>query len=184
MTHRPECRGSNVPLSQACGLIVFVRIGGSGCKGNNNNWNNKILHYESCWVGKILAWNVKNVIRKWSQDRRLEIRANHLGLIEAIEGVIRNRLPIISCPKCFTFWSVLIYGLWVVGKTDIPQLLAISFLCSYLALWLELLEAFIDTIYMKCYEKIYNHTTDTPATDADEDSSAGASHGWEILLPM
>lgn len=102
------------------------------------------------------------------------VTANHLGLIEAVEGIIRNRLPIISCPKCFTFWSVLIYGLWAVGITDIPLLLAISFLCSYLALWLELLEAFVDTIYMKCYETIYDHTTDTPAADADEDNSAGS----------
>ena len=103
------------------------------------------------------------------------VTANHLGLIEAIQTVTKcPHLPIISCPKCLTFWSVLIYGLWVVGITDIPLLLAISFLCSYLALWLELLEAFIDTIYMKCYETIYDHTTDTPAADADEDNSAGS----------
>ena len=102
------------------------------------------------------------------------VTANHLGLIKAIESVIKcNHLPIISCPKCFTFWSVLAYQ-WLVGFTDAPLMLTISFLASYSAIWLELFEGFIDTLYMKCYEKIYPNTADdTAAADADNGNSAG-----------
>ena len=102
------------------------------------------------------------------------VTANHLGLIAAIENVIKDRLPIISCSKCFTFWSVLAYGMWSVGFSNVPLMLAVSFLCSYLALWLELFEGFIDTIYIKVYEKIYNTTDDTVAAEPDGGNSAGA----------
>lgn len=102
------------------------------------------------------------------------VTANHLGLIGKIEEIM-GKLPIINCPKCFTFWSVLIYEVWVVGFSDIPLLLAISFLCAYLALWLELLEGFIDTLYLWLYEKNYTNTeNDTPAADADSGNSAGS----------
>lgn len=70
-------------------------------------------------------------------------------------------------------WSVLAYNLWSVGFSDIPLVLAVSFLCSYLALWLELLEGFIDTSYLRVYEKIYNPSDDTTASDTDGGCSAG-----------
>ena len=95
------------------------------------------------------------------------VTANHLGLIGKIEEIMgefpllkkfiekRNHIPVISCPKCFTFWSVLAYGLWSVGFSDLPLLLAVSFLASYAAIWIELFEGFIDTLYQKLYDKIY-----------------------------
>jgi len=102
------------------------------------------------------------------------VTANHLGLVKAAEKVVDIEIPIINCPKCFTFWSVLIYEVWVVGFSDIPLLLAISFLCAYLALWLELLEGFVDTLYLWLYEKNYPNTeNDTPAADADSGNTAG-----------
>ena len=109
------------------------------------------------------------------------VTANHLGLIKAIESVIKcYHLPIISCPKCFTFWSVLLYcsvGCGCVATTT----LAISFLASYSAIWLELFEGFIDTLYMKCYEKIYPDTADdTASADADNGNPAGSvSELWQ-----
>ena len=102
------------------------------------------------------------------------VTANHLGLIKAIEEYLDRDFLIISCPKCFSFWSVLTYEVWYAGFSDIPTMLAISFLCAYLAIWLELLEGYIDTLYTKCYEKIYNTTADTPAADANEDDSASS----------
>ena len=101
------------------------------------------------------------------------VTANHLGLIEAIEKYLEREFLIISCPKCFSFWSVLIYEIWCVGFSDIPTMLAISFLCAYLAIWLELLEGYIDLMYIKCYEKIYNTTPDTFTTDANNGDTAG-----------
>ena len=107
------------------------------------------------------------------------VTANHLGLIKAIEDVVKKEIPIANCPKCFTFWSVLTYGVVEYNSSLFTlhsslTLLAISFLCAYLALWLELLEGFIDTLYMWLYEKNYPNTeNDTPAADADSGNSAG-----------
>ena len=95
--------------------------------------------------------------------------ANHLGLIEAAEGVIGRRLPIVSCSKCLTFWSVLAWCCLVCCDSiaallpRLPTLLAVSFLASYTAIWLELLMACIDTIYNRIYEKIINPETGTEA---------------------
>lgn len=109
------------------------------------------------------------------------VTANHLGLVKAVEEKTDKELRIVNCPKCFTFWSVLVYGLATVPSgfplgliAAFPRLLAISFLSAYLAIWLELLEGFIDTIYIKVYEKIYPNTdTDTPASDTHDRNPAG-----------
>ena len=99
------------------------------------------------------------------------VTANHLGLVKAIEDAAHRELRIVNCPKCFSFWSVLAYT--VITSRNAITSLAISFLCSYIALWLELLEGFIDTLYMKVYEKITTTDTDDAlATDADNGNSA------------
>ncbi len=81
---------------------------------------------------------------------------NHLGLIRAIERVVHHKLPIVNCPKCLSFWSTFAYGVSGDGITAalpsvLPRLLAISILCSYLAIWLQLLMYAIDTLYNKIY---------------------------------
>lgn len=95
--------------------------------------------------------------------------ANHLGLIAAVESLLHRRLPVVSCPKCFTFWSTLAYLLtcFLVGGdaplrgghiavllSAAPRMLAVSFLAAYSALWLELIMYFIDTIYNSIYDQI------------------------------
>ena len=82
------------------------------------------------------------------------VTANHLGLIEAVEDIAGTRLPIVNCVKCFTFWLTLFYMLFAT-YTVIPSL-AISFLASYIAVWLELFEGIIDTYYKMLYDKIYD----------------------------
>lgn len=99
------------------------------------------------------------------------VTMNHLGLIKAVEDLV-GRFPIINCPKCVTMWSVLAYGLWSVGFSDLPFVLAISFLSSYCALWLELIEGYIDTLYLKMYDKIFRTQDNALASDPDEDYSA------------
>lgn len=102
--------------------------------------------------------------------------ANHLGLIEAAEGVIGRRLPVVSCSKCLTFWSVLAWCCLVCCDNiaalprSLPRLLAVSFLASYTAIWLELLMACIDTIYNRIYEKVINPETDTEGPGEEGDS--------------
>jgi hypothetical protein len=104
--------------------------------------------------------------------------ANHLGLVSAVERVIKAKLWIIDCPKCLTFWVTLVYCCYdmathstageTAGTTAIT-VLAISFLASYAAIWVELFEGYIDTIYSKAYEKIYaTADDDTVAADADK----------------
>ena len=90
--------------------------------------------------------------------------ANHLGLIQAVETVIHRRLLIVSCVKCLTFWAVLVYELWRVGFSDIPTVLAISFLSAWSAIWLDLFMGIIDKLYLKIYGKIYP-TANTPDSD-------------------
>ena len=90
------------------------------------------------------------------------VTMNHLGLIKAIEESTETEILILDCPKCSTFWCVLFYSVLTSKQVIAP--LAISFLASYLAIWLELLEGFIDTLYMKIYEKIYPDTSDNEAS--------------------
>ena len=96
------------------------------------------------------------------------VTANHLGLIGAIEGILGKQIPIVNCSKCASFWVTAIYGMGNMGFLwgNIIPLLALSFLASYAAIWLELGMGFIDSIYNNVYENIYPET----ATH-DEDSS-------------
>ena len=91
---------------------------------------------------------------------------NHLGLISTIEGIIKRKLPVINCPKCLTCWSVMVYQL--VANCNPLTSLAIALLCSYLAIWLELLMYAIDTLYNRIYGKIEDYDQE----DRGEDSSA------------
>lgn len=103
------------------------------------------------------------------------VTMNHLGLVSSMEDVVGFRLPIANCPKCASFWSTLAYGLSCIGLDAIIMVLAMSFLSSYLAIWLELLEGFIDTLYIKCYGKIISTDTDDEvATDAKFGDSSGS----------
>ena len=61
-----------------------------------------------------------------------------------------------------------------VGFSDIPLVLAVSFLASYIALWLELFEGYIDTLYLKFYGKItseYSHNETTAGANDGNSAS-------------
>jgi len=96
--------------------------------------------------------------------------ANHLGLVAAAESVVRHRMPVLNCPKCAAFWSVIVYGMAVANSSLFTlhsslQILAAAFLSAWSAVWLDLLMGIIDQLYIKLYDKIYP-TTDTPDADA------------------
>ena len=102
--------------------------------------------------------------------------ANHLGLITAVEKMIGRTLLILNCCKCASFWGVLIYGCYNIaahGSCGIVTGLAISFLSAYSAIWLELVMGIVDYYYNKVYGKIYTTSDDTPASDPNENNSAG-----------
>ena len=93
------------------------------------------------------------------------VTANHLGLVSAVERTLNMTLPVINCCKCFTFWAVLLF--WLADSQPVVVSCAVSFLSAYIAVWLELAEACIDTLFDKAYEKMYGtEDNDTPATTA------------------
>lgn len=93
------------------------------------------------------------------------VAVNHLGLVAAIERTVKHRLPIVNCPKCMVFWTVLAHGLWDVGISDLPLAIAVALLAAWAAIWLELAMGFIDQLYLKAYEQIYP-TADSADADA------------------
>lgn len=105
------------------------------------------------------------------------VLANHMGLISAVEEVIKRKLPIIDCVKCSSFWSVLIFCLF--SGLDVITSVAISFFSSYIAIWLELFFGFIDN----CYEKIYNAIYKDSATSTQTDSDYKDTESTKDALP-
>ena len=87
------------------------------------------------------------------------VAMNHMGFISAIEREVGHELPILNCTKCSSFWLTLVYSLYTT-KVFIASV-AMAFLLSYVAVWLELLMGLIDSFYLKFYEKI------VPAAGAD-----------------
>lgn len=92
--------------------------------------------------------------------------ANHLGLVEAVEGVLRHKIPIVNCSKCLSFWIVLVCSL--CSGVSLIASVAVSFVCAYCAVWLELLFGYIDTLYNRLYENIYPKETDDAADTKDK----------------
>lgn len=95
------------------------------------------------------------------------VAMNHLGLVAAIERTVKHRLPIISCPKCMTFWAVLADGILtgISRPGDAIVTVAVALLAAWAAIWLELFMGFIDRQYLRAYEQIYPAAA---AADTDE----------------
>lgn len=97
------------------------------------------------------------------------VTVNHLGLIRAVIGVFfkkRKTLPIVSCPKCLTFWCVFVHLMTRPYSPPFWEGLGVGFISAYIAIWLELLEGIIDHLYNYIYGKIYP-TANTTYADAE-----------------
>ncbi len=105
------------------------------------------------------------------------VAINHLGLVAAVEKVIGRPLPVINCPKCLSFWATLIYGCSVCCDSitaipsALPHLFALSLLCAWLAIWLDLAMGIIDHLYIKVYDTFYP-TANPPDPDAPSPSDS------------
>lgn len=99
------------------------------------------------------------------------VAANHLGLVAAMEGVLKKRIPIVDCSKCFTFWSVLVTT--YVSGWNMVEALAVAFFSASIALWIELGMGFIDKMFGMLYDKIY--PTEDTADDREERADDGVS---------
>jgi hypothetical protein len=98
------------------------------------------------------------------------VAANHLGLVHAVEDVAERKLPIVNCPRCFSFWCVLLYMVFT-GHMMITSI-ATSFLCAALAPWIELLLGLSDIKFNELYDKIYTTTEDEKSKGADFKASS------------
>lgn len=86
-----------------------------------------------------------------------------MGLSEAVQEVLRVKLRILSCPKCLTFWTTLVWSL--SHGAGFVRSVAASFIFAYAALWAALALDGLSVLYNKCYE-IISKTTDTPKETA------------------
>ena len=96
--------------------------------------------------------------------------ANHMGLVEAVEKVIKHKIPVVNCSRCLSFWLVIVYSL--LCGTDVIHSVAVSFLSAYAALWFELSLGLIDNIYKDVYKSSFTPETDT---ETDKDSETEVS---------
>ena len=92
-----------------------------------------------------------------------------MGLAEAIQEYVPFRLRILTCPKCLTFWSVLLYSL--LSGEGLVRSVAVSFIVAYIALWSALLLDALTLLYNYLYEKI----TINQGTAEQEDSQDAGS---------
>lgn len=110
------------------------------------------------------------------------VAAIHLELVAAIEEILHRRLPIVSCPKCCTFWAVLTWGcvngVAAYGTGDVMAMaataikaVAVSFAAAWSAAWVELMMGAIDRLYLLTYGKIY---PTAGAANANADSAVDA----------
>lgn len=113
------------------------------------------------------------------------VLVNHMGLIEAIEGIIRYKLPVINCSRCLTFWAslaVLIASEWTSAIRHMPVIVATSFLAAYAAQWIELLFGIIDKQYDKIYAKIYPEETAKAKAEAEAGADTAHAESAETRL--
>lgn len=83
--------------------------------------------------------------------------ANHMGLVDAVEKLIRHKIPILNCSKCATFWTVLTYQMLMVREPIAS--VALSFISAYVAVWFEMALGWLETKKNKIYESIYPEET-------------------------
>ena len=99
-----------------------------------------------------------------------------MGLSNAIQRVLHIHSRVLSCPKCCTFWTCLV---WLVATgCRVPDAVAASFLSSYLSLWLALLHDVLAVIYNRLYEqftKAFGDTEDAGAGDGADDPAEARS---------
>lgn len=91
---------------------------------------------------------------------------NHMGLKDAVEDVTHYKFKILSCAKCGTFWSVLIFML--LRHHPITSI-TVAFALSYMAIWFELLLGFLSKVYEDTYDKIQTTQTHTDEGDAESE---------------
>ena len=87
----------------------------------------------------------------------------NMGLSDAIQETLGIHSRILSCVKCFTFWSILVYLTFKGCK--LYEVVSASFLFSYLALWLDLGLSALNAKYNELYQQILSAAADKADTN-------------------
>ena len=106
------------------------------------------------------------------------VMAIHMGLVDAIlrvYGMEDKDVPIIRCPKCLTFWAVLLF--LVLSGHSVIISLATSFLASYVGIWFDLLLGIMDEWYEDIYNRIPKGEEPTEVHHEDNRQSEGEDGG-------
>lgn len=76
--------------------------------------------------------------------------AQHLGLSEAVAGVL---VKIAKCPKCMSFWCTLAVLLY--AGCDVFTALGLSLITAYVSQWLGLVLYALNIMYNRIWERIH-----------------------------
>lgn len=102
---------------------------------------------------------------------------NHLELVKTMEGLLKKEIPVVNCPKCATFWASLVWCLTgrcitATSMADtlaaLPQILAVSFLAAYAAIWIELIMYSVDTLYNRIYDTLSKYNPEDSGKENDQ----------------
>lgn len=96
-----------------------------------------------------------------------------MGLSDAVQETLRFRSRIASCPKCLTMWTNLAYML--LTRHMLVESVAVSFICSYAALWLALIYDILATLYNYIYDSITEKADSAEASAEVESSEASGT---------
>lgn len=77
------------------------------------------------------------------------VLAQHLGLSEAVARII---LKIAKCPKCLTFWCVLVVEMTM--HDNILVAIGLSLMCAYLVSWAGLLLEYLYKLYNELWQRL------------------------------
>lgn len=77
----------------------------------------------------------------------------HMGMGDAVSKVVRRGLSLFRCVKCTTFWVILAYTVFFTAA-DPVLCTALAFMCSYIALWIDLAFSKIAVWYEKWYKGV------------------------------
>ena len=92
-----------------------------------------------------------------------------MGLSGEIQRILGFSWRILNCPKCLTFWCVL--AVLLIGRNPVLHAVAVSFFCSYAAMWLTLALDAAAVKYNYIYGKITENTGTEKGTEAPDASS-------------
>ena len=76
----------------------------------------------------------------------------NMGLSDALQDFFGLHIAVLSCVKCLTFWCILVYLICVGAR--FYQVVSVSFIYSYLALWLDIGLSALNKIYNEQYKQI------------------------------